>query len=60
MGVCLYLPNQGWLESSHDLVIPGLGWIAVTGCGPVGVRLATPVGLDASLRTPLLPFESRR
>ncbi len=48
------------MESAHDIVLPGLGWVAVTGCGPVTVRLRTAAGLAPILRDPLLPFESRR
>ena len=25
--------GRGWDEEAQDLVLPGLGWVAVTGCG---------------------------
>lgn len=54
------LHGKGWMESSHDLVFPGLGWISVTGCGPIEVAVSTCANLTPHMRSPLLPFESMR
>ncbi|GJD08009.1 Uncharacterized protein YqeH [Galdieria sulphuraria] len=47
----------GWLQSSHDIVISGLGWVAVTGCGRLKVRVVAPKGVGVFLREPIAPFE---
>jgi ribosome biogenesis GTPase A len=54
------LQGAGWMQSAQDIVIPGLGWVSVTGCGPVSFDVYTPVGLTPTIRPPLLPFETRR
>jgi hypothetical protein len=49
----------GWRESSYDIVIPGLGWIAVTGVGKIKVNISAPRGSEIVLRPSLLPFEAK-
>lgn len=50
----------GWNEACGDIVIHGLGWIAVTANGPVVARVWTPKGVEVSWRDePLLPYEAR-
>ncbi|GJQ10787.1 hypothetical protein GpartN1_g2578.t1 [Galdieria partita] len=51
------LDGVGWTQSSHDIVISGLGWIAVTGCGKLKVRVVAPKGVGVFLREPIAPFE---
>ena len=38
--VVYQLQGAGWSEASHDVVLAGLGWVAVTGAGPLTVRVA--------------------
>jgi ribosome biogenesis GTPase A len=49
----------GWNESSTDIVIPGLGWVAVTGSGSTAVNVVAPFGTEVSTRPALLPFEAK-
>lgn len=51
------IDGVGWLQSSHDIVISGLGWVAVTGCGRLKVRCIAPKGVGVFLREPIAPFE---
>eukprot|EP00871_Galdieria_phlegrea_P001379 jgi/Galph1/2241/GphlegSOOS_G872.1 len=51
------LEGVGWLQSSHDIVITGLGWVSVTGCGKLRVRCVAPQGVGVYLREPMAPFE---
>ncbi|CAM9752959.1 unnamed protein product [Ectocarpus sp. 13 AM-2016] len=50
--------GAGWRESAADVVIAGLGWVSVTGAGPVTVRVWAPRGVLVMAREPLLPYES--
>jgi ribosome biogenesis GTPase A len=54
------LEGRGWDEAACDLVLPGLGWVSVTGCGPctIGVSLPSPCG--AMRREPLIPSEGKQ
>ena len=38
-GMTFELKGRGWEEASDDIVLPGLGWVAVTGAGDVKVRV---------------------
>eukprot|EP00808_Paulinella_micropora_P010278 g16649.t1 len=55
--------GKGWFESCGDIVIPGLGWVALTGCDRVTVRVYTAghmTGTRSIFREDsLLPFEAR-
>lgn len=53
------MDGDGWEQSSSDIVIPGLGWVSVTGVGTVKVRVTAPVGTEVTLRPALLPFEAK-
>ncbi|CAN0194253.1 unnamed protein product, partial [Discosporangium mesarthrocarpum] len=48
----------GWRESAVDVAISGLGWISLTGAGPVRVRVRAPRDVLVTLRDPLMPYES--
>eukprot|EP00903_Cladosiphon_okamuranus_P021077 g19362.t1 len=50
--------GAGWREAAADVVIAGLGWISVTGAGPVTLRVWAPRGVLVMAREPLLPYES--
>ena len=49
--------GMGWKEAAADVVIMGLGWVAVTGAGTASVRISVPRGVGVSLRPPLMPFD---
>lgn len=38
--IVFQLQGAGWNEASHDIVIAGLGWISVTGAGPITLRVS--------------------
>ena len=38
-GVTFELKGRGWEEACDDIVVPGVGWVAVTGVGDVKVRV---------------------
>ena len=38
-GMTFDLKGRGWDEACDDIVLPGLGWVAVTGAGDVQVRV---------------------
>jgi hypothetical protein len=42
-----------------DVVLAGLGWVAVTGHGEVKIRVLAPDGVGVMQREPLMPFEAR-
>uniref|UniRef100_A0A0G4IE41 G domain-containing protein n=1 Tax=Chromera velia CCMP2878 TaxID=1169474 RepID=A0A0G4IE41_9ALVE len=48
-----------WKEASCDIVIPGIGFLAVTGVGNARFRVWVPDGVEVYTRPPLLPFEAR-
>jgi ribosome biogenesis GTPase A len=52
--------GDGWLKSSTDIIITGLGWISFTGSGDCTVKVKVPKGTLLGLRSALLPFESQR
>lgn len=53
------LRGDGWMRSSHDIVFPGLGWVAITGVGEIDLSVQCMEGMKPVLRSPLLPFESQ-
>eukprot|EP01038_Epipyxis_sp_PR26KG_P007291 gene7291-9933_t len=52
------IEGDSWKKSSKDIVIAGLGWIAITGPGVVKVKVTVPTGTNITLRDSLLPFEA--
>ncbi|CAM9996517.1 unnamed protein product, partial [Choristocarpus tenellus] len=50
--------GAGWKESAADVVISGLGWLSLTGAGPVRIRVTAPKDVLVMLRDPLMPYES--
>ena len=51
------IEGRGWDEAAVDLVLPGLGWVAVTGCGPCTVSVSLPPPIHALGREPLIASE---
>jgi len=51
------IEGRGWDEAACDLVLPGLGWVAVTGCGPCTVGVCLPEPVVPLRREPLIPSE---
>ncbi len=53
----------GWMESCADIVLPGLGWIAITASSAVTVRVyiagGEAVSKHVTVRPPLMPYEAR-
>jgi hypothetical protein len=45
-------------RSIVDIVIPGVGWIAVTGVGEITIDVHVPEKLQIVTRDPLMPFET--
>jgi hypothetical protein len=41
-------------------VLPGLGWVSVTGSGVIKVSVSAPEGTEVTLRPSLLPFEAKQ
>jgi ribosome biogenesis GTPase A len=56
-----HIHGAGWNEPAVDLVLPGLGWVAVTGADDCIVRVTVPHPIRVELRRdPLLPDDSAR
>jgi len=53
------LSGTGWDEACADIVFPGLGWVAITGCGECVVEAHVPAGVQVTIREPLMPHEAR-
>jgi ribosome biogenesis GTPase A len=51
------IDGAGWKEAAADISLTGLGWVAVTGAGPVQVKISVPKGIGVSIRPPLMPFD---
>ena len=51
--------GDSWTTACMDVVVSGLGWVALTGLGPVAVRTWAPPGVEIIHRDPLMPFEAR-
>lgn len=52
------IEGEGWRQSASDIVIAGLGWVAITGVGKAKVRITVPNVTSVGVRSPLLPFEA--
>lgn len=50
----------GWLCAVVDVVFPGVGWVAVSGCEEVKLRVFAPEWMYVGLRRPLLTNEQYR
>ena len=46
--------GRGWDEPALDIVLPGLGWVAVTGSGRCVISVSVPHGVGVSGREPLI------
>uniref|UniRef100_A0A7S2HU96 G domain-containing protein n=1 Tax=Octactis speculum TaxID=3111310 RepID=A0A7S2HU96_9STRA len=55
----LEVQGAGWTEAGSDIVLSGLGWVAVTGSGSCRVRVSVPEGVMVLQRPPLMPYEAR-
>lgn len=53
------LSGSGWGQANTDIVIPGVGWVAITGPGNSTVSVTAPEGTEVTIRPSLLPFEAR-
>lgn len=49
--------GDGWKRASTDIVLSGLGWVAITGPGTVKLRVSVPRGIGVFAREALMPFE---
>lgn len=52
--------GEGWRRSCLDVVLSGLGWIAITGVGDIKLRVCVPRGVGVFTREPLMPFETQQ
>ncbi|GAB0497926.1 hypothetical protein MMPV_009263 [Pyropia vietnamensis] len=50
--------GAGWKTASVDVVLSGLGWVALTGVGEMTLRVATPGGVGVFVRDALMPYET--
>lgn len=53
------LEGDSWQHAIADIVIPGLGWVTITGPGIAKIKVTAPAGSQVTLRAPLLPFEAK-
>ena len=54
------LEGRGWNDAAADIVLPGLGWVAVTGSGDIGVVVEVPRPVRVFTREPLLQTSAKR
>ncbi len=52
--------GRGWDEAAVDLVLPGLGWVSLTGCGDAEVGISLPAPIRAVQREPLVAAAQTR
>ncbi|CAN8077233.1 unnamed protein product [Agarophyton chilense] len=52
--------GEGWKRSCADIVLSGLGWVALTGAGDLNVRICVPRGVGVFTRESLMPFETQK
>ena len=45
-------------KSVLDIVIPGVGWVAVTGVGNITIEVSVPENLSVLRRDSIMPFET--
>ena len=53
----IHVPGRGWDEAALDVVLPGLGWVAVTGAGECTIAVELPQPTTPRTREPLIPSE---
>lgn len=53
------MTGDSWKQAAADIVIAGLGWVAVTGSGTCRIRVRVPTGTLVDTRPPLMPYEAR-
>ena len=56
----IHVTGRGWDEVGIDIVLPGLGWVAVTGSGSCTVQVSLPDPIIAFTREPLLAQDNWR
>lgn len=49
--------GEGWKRAALDIVLSGLGWVAVTGVGSIRLKVCAPKGVGVFTRDALMPFE---
>jgi len=49
--------GHSWKKAFVDIVFSGLGWVSLTGCQPVTLRVTRPKTVGLFAREPLMPFE---
>lgn len=54
----LHLQGTTRRKSIADIVVPGVGWVAVTGVGNITIDVHVPEKLEVLTRNPLMPFET--
>uniref|UniRef100_A0A0A9YQA1 Dymeclin n=1 Tax=Lygus hesperus TaxID=30085 RepID=A0A0A9YQA1_LYGHE len=61
------LKGDGWNQVSHDIVVPGIGWISTVGVGTMRFRILVPATIDATtvhtyiqVRDPIIHKNTRR
>eukprot|EP01034_Spumella_vulgaris_P022584 gene22584-28717_t len=52
------IESDSWERSSYDIVVAGLGWVAISGPGVAKVRVTVPEGTSVGIRPSLMPFEA--
>ena len=52
--------GRGWDEAAVDVVLPGLGWVAITGSGECDLGVSLPKPVVPILREPLVLSEGER
>eukprot|EP00936_MAST-01D_sp_MAST-1D-sp1_P002140 g2140.t1 len=56
-----HIVGRGWREAAADIVLPGLGWVAITGAGECRVVVHVPASVQVELRERcLMPYEAHQ
>jgi len=54
------LDGKRWKDAICDVVLPGVGWVAINALGKFKMQAWSVVGSETYLREPLMPFEMRQ
>jgi len=54
----LEFQGKGWRKACVEIVLPGLGWVGLSGVGMVRVAVHSPPSIEPIIREPLLPFDA--